>query len=77
VAQGAPLVLPDTLKVDTANPAGFPNGRALADPVIDVTLAVLLLDLSVHSATDLVGALNPATNDVAFLTEFPYVAPAH
>jgi len=77
VAQGGPLILPDTLKIDTSAPAGFPNGRTLADPVIDVTLAVLLLDLSVHGAGDLVGALNPAANDVDFQTEFPFLAPAH
>lgn len=76
VAQAGPLVLPDTLKIDTGAGAGFPNGRALEDPVIDVTLAVVLLDLSVHSATDLVG-VNPTANDVAFEATFPYLAPAH
>ncbi len=80
--------LPDTLTIDLGSPAGFPNGRALADPVIDVTLAVLLLDLDVHSVTtfiDLNGdgtvleagdTLNPAGNDVAFESAFPYLAPA-
>ncbi|MEE2829832.1 MAG: DUF4331 family protein [Myxococcota bacterium] len=77
VAQGAPLVFPDTLKIDTSAEAGFPNGRMLTDPVIDVTLAVLLLDLSVHTAGDLVGALNPAANDVGFEDEFPYLGAAH
>ena len=80
--------LPDTLTIDLTGAAGFPNGRALADPVIDVTLAVLLLDLDVHAVTtfiDLNGngtpleagdTLNPAANDVDFSTEFPYLAPA-
>ena len=80
--------LPDTLTIDLTADAGFPNGRALADPVIDVTLAVLLLDLEVHPVTlfiDLNGngtpleagdTLNPAANDAAFSTEFPYLAPA-
>ena len=77
VAQAGPLVIPDTLKIDTTGSAGFPNGRALPDPVIDVTLAVVLLDLSVHGAGDLVGVLNPAANDVAFQATFPYLAPAH
>ncbi|MFT5583322.1 MAG: hypothetical protein ACI9VR_000900 [Cognaticolwellia sp.] len=76
VAQAAPLVVPDTLQIDTTGTAGFPNGRGLEDPVIDVTLAVVLLDLSVHSAVTLVG-VNPTANDKAFQATFPYLAPAH
>lgn len=76
VAQGGPLVLPDTLKIDTQMPAGFPNGRTLPDPVMDITLAVLLLDLGVHTAVDLVG-VNPPENDVPFESEFPYLADPH
>lgn len=77
VAQAAPLVIPDTLKIDITQPAGFPNGRVLADPVIDVTLAVVLLDLgapgqSVTTLADL--PLNPAANDVAFDASFPFLA---
>lgn len=45
MAQAGPLIVPDTLKINTAMAAGFPNGRKLPDPVIDVTLAVILLDL--------------------------------
>lgn len=79
VAQAAPLVVPDTLKIDLAGASGFPNGRRLEDPVIDVTLAVVLLDLSVEGqAVDtLVGVLNPAANDLGFESAFPYLAPAH
>lgn len=73
VAQAAPLVVPDTLKIDTSVAAGFPNGRLLEDPVIDVTLAVVLLDLTVHGVTDLVG-VNPTANDVPFRSEFPWLA---
>lgn len=73
------LVVPDTLQIDTTAASGFPNGRRLADPVIDVTLAIILLDLSVagqSAATfatlnDPDGAgpmpprgLNPARNDL-------------
>lgn len=76
VSQAAPLVVPDTLQIDTSGVAGFPNGRGLEDPVIDVTLAVVLLDLSVHGADSLVG-VNPTANDVAFESSFPYLAPAH
>jgi hypothetical protein len=78
VAQAAPLVVPDTLKVDLEQPAGFPNGRTLTDPVIDIMLAVLLLDLSLMGQTASTFAeepLNPPANDVAYLTEFPYLAP--
>jgi hypothetical protein len=78
VAQAAPLVVPDTLKLDPATAAGFPNGRALTDPVMDITLAVVLLDLAVEGqdATSLVG-VNPTANDVAFSDSFPYVAAAN
>ena len=78
VAVAGPLVIPDVVKIDTTVDAGFPNGRALQDPVMDVTLAVVLLELSdgTHSATDLVG-LNPTANDVEFGQEFPYLAPPH
>ena len=77
ISGAAPLVIPDTLKIDLSQPAGFPNGRLLTDPVMDVMLAVLLLDLSVHAADTFVGVLNPVANDVAFQTTFPYLAPAH
>ena len=37
--------------LDLNQPAGFPNGRRYLDPVIDVTLAVIFLDLQRHPAT--------------------------
>lgn len=78
VSQAAPLVVPDVLRIDLAQPAGFPNGRRLADPVIDVTLAVVLLDLGTHGAGTLAALpLNPVANDVAFSATFPYLAPAN
>lgn len=43
------IVVPDTLRIDTTMPAGFPNGRRLADPVIDLTLAVVMLDLTMNA----------------------------
>src|SRR5690606_10784530 len=73
VAQAGPLVIPDTLTIDTMADAGFPNGRMLTDPVMDITLAVVLLDLATHTAVDLVG-VNPTANDVAFKQMFPYLA---
>jgi hypothetical protein len=82
-AQGAPLIVPDVITVDTHAPSGFPNGRRLTDTVIDVTLAVLLLDVNglgdsngPHPVTALVG-VNPTANDKAFATSFPYLAQPH
>lgn len=75
VGQAAPLVVPDVLTIDPSQPAGFPNGRRLEDPVIDVTLAVVLLDLGTHGAGTLAGVpVNPSSNDVPFLSSFPYLA---
>lgn len=79
----ASLIAPsDVIRINPASPAGFPNGRRLEDPVIDVTLAVLLLDLKAPGqAADTLAKLplNPKQNDIAggiFLTEFPYFQPA-
>lgn len=73
----ADLVVPDSIQVDFNQPSGFPNGRRLADPVIDVTLAALFLDLTKEPVTRFVALpLNPPANDVPFRTVFPYLAPA-
>ena len=77
VGAAAPLVVPDTIKIDLTAAPGFPNGRQPADPVIDVTLALVLLDLGVHGVTDLVGVLNPAANDRSFGGSMPYLADPH
>lgn len=85
VAQGGPtgasLVIPDTLTLDTSAQPGFPNGRTLPDPVIDVTLAVILLDMSNNSPTTFAQLpLNPPENDVnmgEFPDDFPYLLPPH
>ena len=72
----AGLVVPDTITVNLAAPSGFPNGRRLQDPVVDVTLAVLFLDLSVHSPLTFFNVpVNPPANDRAFRADFPYLAP--
>ena len=74
-----PLIIPDTIKIDTATAAGFPNGRLLTDPVIDVTLAVALLELTgdtTQTATSLVGT-GPVANDLEFKTDFPFLADPH
>jgi len=72
--------VPDTLKIDTTAAAGFPNGRLLTDPVVDVTLAVVMLDLTSHGQTASTLAnlpLNPPANDVAFQSTFPFLAAPH
>lgn len=71
----ANLVVPDSVTVNLNAPAGFPNGRRLIDPVIDVTLAVIFLDLTRHSPTTFASIpLGPGANDVPFRPAFPYLA---
>jgi hypothetical protein len=62
----ADILLPDILTVDTSNPAGFLNGRGLADDVIDAELALVT---NGAVTTDCVA------NDSAFSDSFPYLAP--
>ena len=72
------LTVPDTLKLDLSQPAVFPNGRTLTDPVIDITLAFLFIDLSVSGQSTRTFAnlpLNPAANDKPFSDTFPFLAP--
>ncbi len=72
----AQLVIPDVLTIDFSLPSGFPNGRALPDPVIDRILALLFLNLRVHSINTLANVpVNPASNDRPFRVGFPYLAP--
>ncbi len=40
------LIIPDTVTIYPDRPIGFPNGRLLSDPVVDLTLAVILLDVN-------------------------------
>jgi len=78
VAAAAPLIVPDVITIDPSQASGFPNGRQPQEQVMDITLALLLLDLTQHPITlfaDL--PLNPATNDLNFSTEFPYLASPH
>jgi hypothetical protein len=78
VMQAGPVIIPDTIKWDPNGPTGYPNGRALTDPVVDITLAAVLLKLGPNQPLDaFVGVLNPETNDVPFLAEFPFLAPPH
>jgi hypothetical protein len=78
VAQAGPVIVPDTIKYDPSLPTAYPNGRRLEDPVVDITLAAVLLDLQVHPLSLFAGLpLNPPANDVPFGKEFPYLAPPH
>lgn len=75
VAQAGPVIIPDTIKYDPGMPTGYPNGRTLTDPVVDITLAAVLLDLGTHPLTAFVDLpLNPPANDKAFKAEFPFLA---
>jgi hypothetical protein len=63
----ADVLLPDVLTFTVGNPAGFLNGRKLADDVIDAELSLLTKGALV---TDGVNA-----NDKPFSNVFPYLAP--
>lgn len=62
----ADILLPDILTLDTANPAGFLNGRRLEDDVVDAELNLLTNGAITTDNVD---------NDTTFLTVFPYLAP--
>lgn len=64
----ADFLLPDILTVDTSSSDGFPNGRRLADDVIDIELGLIS---GGAIATDCVD------NDSNFSDSFPYLAPAN
>ena len=71
----AQAVVPDMIKLNLNAPSGFPNGRTLTDPVIDITLAAIFLNLSKNPPGTLAALpLNPPANDLPFKTTFPYLA---
>jgi hypothetical protein len=77
--QAGPVIVPDTIKYDPTKPTAYPNGRKLEDPVVDITLAAVLLKLGPMQPLSLFAdlPLNPPANDVPFLADFPYLAPPH
>jgi len=78
LAQAGPVIIPDTIKYDPTKPVAYPNGRALEDQVVDITIAAALLDLSVHPLSFFADLpLNPPANDVPFKSTFPYLADPH
>lgn len=79
VAQAGPVILPDTIKYDPSKPTAYPNGRTLTDPVVDITLAAVLVKLGGNTPLSVLAdlPLNPPKNDVDFQKEFPFLAPPH
>ncbi len=79
IAQAAPVIVPDAIKYDPTMPTSYPNGRKLTDPVVDLTLAAVMLKLGPNQPLTFFAdlPLNPPANDVAFKTEFPYLADPH
>lgn len=70
------IMIPDMVVLDVNQPAGFPNGRKLDDPVIDIFLAGLFLDQTRHTPYTLVNLpLNSNFFDQPLRTSFPYFAP--
>lgn len=68
-------MVPDVMIYDTSLPAEFPNGRELADDVVDLVAAI---DHGAAAQNVLnTDAPFPSANDVPFLSEFPYLAPPH
>ncbi|MCI0652528.1 MAG: DUF4331 domain-containing protein [Planctomycetes bacterium] len=66
----------DVLTIDPSQPSGFPNGRRLEDPVIDIVFALVLLDLGTHDIGTLASvSVNPPADDAPLLAEFPFLAP--
>ena len=71
VLAGLVVAKGDILRIDTsgATAPGFPNGRRLSDDVIDT---LLFFAANQNTLGDNVNA-----NDVAFRSQFPFLAPAH
>lgn len=66
-------VIPDVVIFDPRRPAAFPNGRELTDDVVDLVGDEGVLATDCPTPGDPV-LCNPSANDLAFLTEFPYLA---
>lgn len=79
LAQAGPVIVPDTIKFDPSKPVAYPNGRALTDQVVDITIAAALVDLSNGTKLSVLAdlPLNPKANDVPFKDKFPYLADPH
>lgn len=74
------LVIPDTLTIWPDRTVGFPNGRLLTDPVIDITLGVVLLDINAagqNAASFAAIPLNPPQAGSPPIPEFPFANVPH
>ena len=73
----ASLVVPDVLTFDPTKASGFPNGRQLQDPVVDLEIAALFLDLRTVPVDTLAKLpLDPSGNDKPLPGVFPFLADA-
>ena len=75
-----PAAKPSRFGVLAGDLAGFPNGRRLADDVVDIELRVVagvLVDSSFNVAPNNQLRDGVDANDLPFLPRFPYVAPPH
>ena len=70
-AVGAALT-PDVVNVDFSQPLVFPNGRGLADDVLDLTFGVVMNRGGAEGVSDGIDA-----NDMPFLATFPYLGEPH
>lgn len=71
------IATPDALRLDLSRPAGFPNGRIPDDQVVDITVAMLFLDLTTSGQSIRTFAnlpLNPPRSFPAPTTSFPFLA---
>lgn len=69
------LIIPDTITIWPDRTIGFPNGRLLSDPVVDITLGVVLLDINrpgQNAASFAAIPLNPPNATKRPLAEFPF-----
>ncbi|WP_225206926.1 DUF4331 domain-containing protein [Novosphingobium huizhouense] len=73
------IIIPDTLKLDLTRPTRWPNGRHPSDPVVDLLLATLFLDMNASGQGPNTLAnlpLDPPANDQPFSLTFPFLAKA-
>ena len=73
----APATNPNRLGVIASDKAGYPNGRRLADDIIDIDLRVVEGVLTGAKGTAATLGDGVDANDVPFGTAFPYVALPH
>jgi hypothetical protein len=65
---------PDVMMFNLDAPSGYPNGRLLTDDVIDLVVDTRGMPGNPFGNANARGATQ---NDVPFLADFPYLAPAH